>query len=1042
MFTIMSFKTENGKTMSYRGIKLHLNRQILFIAICTFAILFSAASLLSTKLSNTVKAKIQSQAIEDCEDSLHTSFLAIKEEFNEITKEFSILADFSEHHIDGNHIDQDSITKIFNTIIPQKYKSIDQIRLIDYNGKETLRINYDDTSLHICSPDELQDKSKSEYFLEGSKLAYGDIYITRADLNKEFYKIEIPHKPVIRLITPLKDKMNNINYLLVLNYKISNIFNHITYQEKILSPAKIELLNSNGYWMRSTINWQKEWSFMFPDQPQHSFAMESPKIWNTIRNNKQGKIITDNNILLYNTIEWKVLLSKRLGINNNMPKRNYATPWIVKVTLPLDQLYEKQNANSLLNIFGPNNKLNFLIKTLAIAFISYLLASLIYSKNILEKHKRYEQYKNEIILSSCPAAILAFKEDKIIFSNDYIETIFGCIADEIPTETIHIITALDTFNDSDNDFSVDESLIKVRDKDGTLKELQCRFCHTKQDYTIYFINDLTDIKQKEKQLLQLNEELNNYSKNLKQMAENNKILAKQAMDSDNAKSMYLATISHEIRTPLTAILGYTDLSLKMASDYPEIKHNLSIIQSNSGFLLNIINTLLDQEKIRSGKMQLNVREMSIVETLFRATSIVQTLSDEKRIDLTTDYKPLPTTIKSDPLRIQQCITNLLGNAVKFTPKYGKISISAYLTEHVNSYDLNIAISDSGIGISKEKQKCIFEPFEQADLDTDSKFASTGLGLSITKQIVTLLGGTISVESEPDQGSIFTISLPVEKSQDLDIQDSYKQIEKINKESHLDIETRFVGNILIVDDTHTNLSLFRTMLQSIGLTVDTADNGSEAIEMVKHNTSYDLVLLDLHMPDVSGFEAYKKIKELRNDLNIIALTADALPETISKCNQVGFDGIIFKPINRIQMNIQLSKYLQKEAEYAKTIENTNFEDSDDIKSIIDPMATMKQLNIKMLDYIKAVKMSYDDINRLKQELDLAINNEDREAIRQAAHAMKNTAGTLSMKKVYEKAKAMEMKVVKEDTDGFETANTELSNAVNEVLEYISNRYINK
>ncbi len=1025
------------------GIKSHFNKQILIKTLLLFAVLFMLTSLAFHLFIVWEKRVWAYHATQKTKNSLDASIINSQNNLHGMVNKLSILADFAEQNIYGDQVKFDNLINIYTTI-GRKYPDIDQVRLLNINGREALRINFDDSSSYVCKETELQDKSQREYFKQGMKLGYGEVYVSPIDLNVENNAIEVPYKPVIRLVTPLRDKDGNTNFLFVINYRMRDVFQYLHHEENLLPYVKVELLNKDGYWLLNSREKDKEWGFILTDIHRGNIALDSPEIWQKMRNNRQGSIKTKNQIIIYQVLNWKDGMSQRVGFSLESKAGKADEPIYLLFSIQLDDLRQQYQNITLYHWHYENKFLLLFFQIITDLLISYSIVVLFHARHEMNKQRKYEQEKNKIILSSCPAAILTLDRDnKIVFSNDYVCNIFGYEADQLPDDIINSLVdfaanackgtcakELDCINEIE---------FSIRTRTGESKLLQCRFCWSSGNYTIYFFTDITEIKHNQQELVALNEELRSYTIELKQMAQFNESLALKAMETDKAQSLFLATMSHEIRTPLTAILGYTDLSLKLAADYPEIKNNLAVIHSNSGFLLNIINTLLDQEKIKSGKMKLHFAEMSIIKVLYSCSSIIQTLCDEKNISLVTEYEPLPVIIYSDSLRVQQCIMNLLGNAVKFTPQNGRIVISACLTELADGNYVKVAVADSGIGISREKQQSIFEPFEQLGVETDTAFAGTGLGLSITRQVVNLLGGEISVESEKGKGAKFTITIPAGTDRQLEVKDSYEQLSELAAEYDRGSETRYVGRVLVVDDTQTNLILFRMMLEAIGLIVDTANSGQEAIDRVNHNNKYDLIMLDLHMPEISGFDTFKEIKKLAPDLNILALTADALPATIAKCKQMGFGGIVFKPINRFQMDVQLKKFLQEETNEIEAVQNLEEDDSQEARSFIDPLETMKQLNIKMKDYIKALKLSYEDIQRLKKEVAAAIENNDTEAVRVAAHAIKNTAGTLSMKKVYENAKSLELLAVESRAGEYAQANQELTVVVDEVLQYIENRF---
>ncbi|MFH1194106.1 MAG: ATP-binding protein [bacterium] len=420
-----------------------------------------------------------------------------------------------------------------------------------------------------------------------------------------------------------------------------------------------------------------------------------------------------------------------------------------------------------------------------------------------------------------------------------------------------------------------------------------------------------------KEYSEQNVELKILHDELKLKAEELEEQRSKAVELTQLKSQFLATMSHELKTPLNAILGLSELIMKDASTAAKSRDRIKIVLRNGKKLLNLINNILDFSKLESGKIELT-KETFLLKTLLREIELfIESLIIEKDIVFKVEcVNSGDILLNTDRLKLEQVLINLLSNSVKFTEE-GVIKIEILL---IKENDIKIIVTDTGIGITEDDQKIIFEEFRQADGTTSRKFSGTGLGLAICKKYVELIGGSLSVESTVGQGASFTIVLPnivQEKigsysSPKITLDDSVSESPALNNKTITE-EKDEIGDkyILIVDDDNDTLFTVSEILSGIGLKTGSAHNGVECLLSINDKRP-DLVLLDIMMPQMDGFETIKRIRKDPNlsDLMVVALTAYAMLENKEIVVRNGFDDIITKPIDTDEMISTVKKYIKK------------------------------------------------------------------------------------------------------------------------------------
>ncbi len=400
------------------------------------------------------------------------------------------------------------------------------------------------------------------------------------------------------------------------------------------------------------------------------------------------------------------------------------------------------------------------------------------------------------------------------------------------------------------------------------------------------------------------EQLGETNRQLEAATEQAKQMAAQAESANRAKSEFLANMSHEIRTPMTSILGYTGLLMDDALCAADRKTYLATVRRNGEHLLQLINDILDISRIEAGKMVMELGPCRVSSTVADVASMMRPRAEERGSDLQVRYAgPLPETIHTDGARLRQVIVNLVGNAVKFTEN-GSIRIGVSFLPQWRSGQsaVSVEVTDTGIGIRPEALPHLFRPFTQAESSTTRKYGGSGLGLAISRQIVAALGGELTVQSAPGEGSTFTLTIPTGDLAGVHLLESPGEVlcedETSARWTPNDTVLRGV-KILLAEDSVDNQVLLRTLLGNVGAEVAVVENGRLAVERAQAG-SFDVVLMDMNMPEMDGYEATKRLRDAGYQRPILALTAHAMSGDCEHCLSAGCDAHLAKPIDRKQL----------------------------------------------------------------------------------------------------------------------------------------------
>ena len=513
------------------------------------------------------------------------------------------------------------------------------------------------------------------------------------------------------------------------------------------------------------------------------------------------------------------------------------------------------------------------------------------------KAKLASQYSLSLIEASRDPLVTISPQGKITDMNQATANITGISREKLTgTDFFDYFTepqkAREVYQEVFAKGSVADSPLTLRHKDGKLTDVLFNGSVYKDDRgnvlgVVIVARDVTDQKRIETELIEAKvfaELATEIAEEAKRNAENATCIAENAV---KAKQQFLSNMSHEIRTPMNAIIGFTKVVLKTDLS-PKQKEYLQAIKVSGDALIVLINDILDLAKVDAGKMTFEQTPFKMASSISAMLHLFETKIQEKNLELVKIYdNKIPEVLVGDPIRLHQIILNLVSNAVKFTT-HGRITVSVnLLNENDEKVDIQFAVTDTGIGITATKMDHIFENFQQATSGTSRLYGGTGLGLAIVKQLVEPQGGTITVTSKINEGSTFSFILPFTKTKakaetDIEILELDTEVKKIK--------------ILVVEDIALNQLLMKTLLDDFDFGCDIAGNGKIAIEKLQQNT-YDVILMDLQMPEMNGFDATEHIRnKMNSNIPIIALTADVTTVDLAKCKAVGMNDYIAKPVD--------------------------------------------------------------------------------------------------------------------------------------------------
>ena len=504
----------------------------------------------------------------------------------------------------------------------------------------------------------------------------------------------------------------------------------------------------------------------------------------------------------------------------------------------------------------------------------------------------------------------------------------------------------------------------------------------------------------------------------------------QAEAANCAKSQFLANMSHEIRTPLNAVLGLAQVGRRASSDL-DARERFRDILGSGRHLLGIINEILDLSKLDAGKLRINSLPFRLVANVDDALSIVRESAQAKGLSLTVEFDPeLPDWVMGDSHRLRQILINLLGNAIKFTQQ-GEVR----LVTHPKNNHICFSVIDTGIGMDSDQMSRIFMAFEQADGKITRRFGGTGLGLFITRNLARQMGGNITVDSVLDQGSTFTLCLPLTKT---------LQPEHYVPREPQAAGARLVGlTMLAVEDDELNRTVLREMLEYEGATVVLAENGQQALDRLEElgPASFDIAIMDVQMPEMDGYEATRHINSIAPSLPVVGLTAHAMVEEKERCLAAGMVAHVTKPVDEDYLVAVLLQHLltadgQTSPVLPEMVRSEPLPAIDEHRHNslpgIEADGAMKNLKCDWPTFKKILRSFYKQRRNSSEEIGTLVARGALEEAREIAHGIRGSSGYLGAWKLHREATAMEEACMTGDLDVAMEQMTQFRRSLDEVI----------
>lgn len=608
----------------------------------------------------------------------------------------------------------------------------------------------------------------------------------------------------------------------------------------------------------------------------------------------------------------------------------------------------------------------------------------------MELEQKAYQQKIQAILDNTPLAIYVKDMDgRYTLINKTFKENFNVTEEDVIGKTMYDLSAhgpVEKYREVDERVIATGKPVELEDvfnfSDGEHHLLTIKFPLFDQNNKLFgisaFMKDITEMVRYRNELI-----------NARQRAE----LA------ESLQEQFLANMSHEIRTPMNGIIGMTNL-LQKTDLQDQQRHYVQIIKQSSDNLLVLINDILDLSKIKAGKISIEKIPFNLQGSLDALTAAFKLKAEEKGIGFSfIVHQEVPQAVKGDPYRLNQILSNLMSNAMKFTDK-GFVSLEIKVQQRCdNVAQLSFDVTDTGIGIDEKNIDYIFESFAQESVSTTRKYGGTGLGLAITKRLVEMQKGEIRIKSKLGEGTTFTVTLPFMISSPKEVNESIMPVIKPVMEGY-DFSDK---NVLIVEDNEINRIVLHSSLKQYNLNVAMAQNGLEAVTYLKDHANVDLVLMDLHMPEMDGYEATKHIREnLKLTVPIVILTASALRNEKQKSVELGANDYLTKPFAPEQLRACLEEYLGVQATIKETVTSPHVKNEE---PGYDVSGLLQMADTGVIKTIHAMfeKVIPEGLDQLKE----SAMNKDWEKVKFISHKLKGSLGVIRIHSVLKKMSVVEV-----------------------------------
>jgi signal transduction histidine kinase/CheY-like chemotaxis protein/HPt (histidine-containing phosphotransfer) domain-containing protein len=489
--------------------------------------------------------------------------------------------------------------------------------------------------------------------------------------------------------------------------------------------------------------------------------------------------------------------------------------------------------------------------------------------------------------------------------------------------------------------------------------------------------------------------------------------------ADKAKSTFLANMSHEMRTPLTAVLGFAETLLDPKLNKDDHDANVRTIMRTGGHLLNVINDVLDLGKIEADRLILEKTQVSPFQLMSELRTSMELQARAKNINFEINYEyPIPTAIESDALRLKQILLNLCGNAVKFTP-HGTVAVNVRCD--VDKDTMTFEVIDTGIGMSEEQLSRIFYDFTQADSSITKKFGGTGLGLSISRRLAAMLDGELTVSSKLNVGSRFKLTVGTGPLTHVAlVRRADQQPETIRARDPSADRPRLEGHVLLAEDSVDNQNLITFLLRQIGVTAIAVENGRLAVAAAQRET-FDLILMDMQMPELDGLQATQQLRRLGFTAPIVAVTANAFREDRDRCVAAGCNEVITKPIDVPRFHDVLSRFLAPARDAQRRAPPPAGK----------PAHSAADMNNTDPEFQELIRIFLDNLPNRLAAIETPLRAKDWAGVKAAAHVLKGIGGSYGFTNVTSLAAQFEAAALKADANGCEELMARMHALVREI-----------